>query len=256
VQAYRAIKSSITPEQEKLLQLLSSVNEGMTNRQLAREIVPNSGQMDETAVANKVGRIIKPLGELLLDAMQIKRPPTVEPEVPGNTEYSWAAFTSWDKRLRKWHLLPQFKEALLLVSSPSSQELAELEHERKTRLQEILWRPGQAKFREGLIAAYGRCAVTGCEIVEALEAAHVKPYSESLSDCPTNGLLLRADIHTLFDLYLIGIEPITHTVKLTPALKKSCYGELEGRKLFLPADKSKHPDPKWLVARWQKFSES
>jgi predicted restriction endonuclease len=81
--------------------------------------------------------------------------------------------------------------------------------ERQRKLREIGDCRGQPEFRNRLIAAYGGvCAVTGCNAVAALEACHLAPYSGAQSNHVTNGLLLRADIHTLFDLDLIGIENI------------------------------------------------
>ncbi len=45
----------------------------------------------------------------------------------------------------------------------------------------------------------GRCAVTNCDIEDVLEAAHISPYNGPSTDQVYNGLLLRTDIHTLFD---------------------------------------------------------
>ncbi len=54
-----------------------------------------------------------------------------------------------------------------------------------------------------------RCVVTGCTVIAVLEAAHIRPYRRPEDNDVKNGLLLRADIHTLFDLNLLGIEPGT-----------------------------------------------
>lgn len=73
---------------------------------------------------------------------------------------------------------------------------------------QIRERRGQQHFRDILRERYGdRCLVTGCEVLAVLEAAHIKPYQGEADNHPENGLLLRSDIHTLFDLDLIGIEP-------------------------------------------------
>jgi putative restriction endonuclease len=139
------------------------------------------------------------------------------------------------------------------IPAPSPQQLVSLQKERETRFQEILVRRGQATFRDRLIAAYGKCAVTGCDAEAALEAAHIIPYSESFSDCPTNGLLLRADIHTLFDLYLIGIDPQTLRVSLSPTLLNTTYRKWDGRKLVVPSDPALQPSQEGLAARWIVF---
>lgn len=78
---------------------------------------------------------------------------------------------------------------------------------RKETLARVRRRQGQGKFRDNLMSAYGeRCAITGCEIKALLEAAHILPYRGPATNHVTNGLLLRADLHTLFDLGLIWIE--------------------------------------------------
>jgi putative restriction endonuclease len=65
----------------------------------------------------------------------------------------------------------------------------------------LVWpRIGQGVFRIAVTDAYGRaCAVTGEHSLPALEAAHIRPYAaEGLHDV-ANGLLLRSDLHRLFD---------------------------------------------------------
>jgi putative restriction endonuclease len=101
---------------------------------------------------------------------------------------------------------------------------------RKRQIAEIVRRKGQAKFRSALIAAYGgKCAITGCDALEALEAAHISPYKGDQSDHPQNGLLLRGDLHSLFDLGLLAIDPETLTVVLAPKLANTSYASLAGQ---------------------------
>jgi hypothetical protein len=118
----------------------------------------------------------------------------------------------------------------------------------------IKTRRGQAAFRAALLAAYNRrCAVTGCKIVELLEAAHITPHSEDGGYSTQNGLLLRADIHTLYDLNLLSIDDRL-VVHLAPEIDFSQY-TLYNKKLLsfnaeLPSDA---PSPSLLSARHQKF---
>ena len=131
-----------------------------------------------------------------------------------------------------------------------------LQDERKRWLREIVERRGQPEFRSKLIDAYqGRCAVTGCDAVAALEAAHIIPYCGPASDHISNGLLLRADIHTLFDLDLIGIHPRTLTVALGPVLKNTSYSDLNGKRLAVPNSSAARPNTKALDSRWREFLE-
>jgi hypothetical protein len=118
----------------------------------------------------------------------------------------------------------------------------------------VVRRRGQPEFRSRLIAAYGgRCAVTGCDAVAAVEAAHIDPYSGPASQHVANGLLLRADLHTLFDLDLIGIDPDTLTVALAPAVRDTAYADLHGVSLRRPADPAGGPDRDALARRWLRF---
>ena len=118
----------------------------------------------------------------------------------------------------------------------------------------ILERRGQVAFRDSLLLAYGRmCAITGCDAAEALEAAHVVPVSEGGSFKVSNGLLLRADIHTLFDLHFIGINPETTAVVLAPTLRGTSYQTLAGSVLRLPLTRAVAPRVELLRRRWAQF---
>jgi len=94
-------------------------------------------------------------------------------------------------------------------------ELGALTDQRERRMAEVVQRRGQGAFRAKLMEAYeGRCAITGCDAREALEAAHIARYSGAASNDPRNGLLLRADLHNLFDLGLIAVDPGSLVVML------------------------------------------
>lgn len=61
-------------------------------------------------------------------------------------------------------------------------------------------RLGQGAFRVLVTEAYQRrCAITGERTLPVLEAAHIKPYAKHGPHLVANGLLLREDLHTLFD---------------------------------------------------------
>jgi putative restriction endonuclease len=113
---------------------------------------------------------------------------------------------------------------------------------RERVLAQIVRRRGQKEFRESLLAAYDRrCAITHCDVVDALEAAHIVPYQGPATNNVSNGLLLRADIHTLFDLGLIAVKPEELTVVLSPRLGGKAYGELRDVTLRMPKDLAKRP---------------
>ena len=99
----------------------------------------------------------------------------------------------------------------------------------------IAERRGQQAFRDKLRKAYGdRCAISGCKVVDVLEAAHIYPYRGKETNLVTNGLLLRADLHTLFDCLKISVDSETMKIWVSPDLRKSEYGDLHGRLLRLP----------------------
>lgn len=124
--------------------------------------------------------------------------------------------------------------------------------ERTRLLREVVQRRGQDKFRLQLLQAYGRrCAVTGCDVEDALEAAHIIDYLGSSTQHVKNGVLLRADIHTLFDLRLLEICPKTLNIILAPSLRGSTYATLHGQPLSLPATADKQPDIEALSIRWK-----
>ncbi|MBE2321408.1 HNH endonuclease, partial [Solirubrobacter sp. CPCC 204708] len=81
----------------------------------------------------------------------------------------------------------------------------------------VAQRRGQSTFRNQLLEAYDlRCAITGSNAVAVLEAAHICPYRGDHTNRVDNGLLLRADIHTLFDLGLIWVTP-EHHITVAPS---------------------------------------
>jgi putative restriction endonuclease len=70
-------------------------------------------------------------------------------------------------------------------------------------------RLGQGAFRVLVTNAYERrCAVTNEKTLPALDAAHIKPYSESGQHEVNNGILLRRDLHALFDQGYVTISPL------------------------------------------------
>jgi 5-methylcytosine-specific restriction protein A len=127
------------------------------------------------------------------------------------------------------------------------------EDQRQVVEKQIKERRGQQAFRQALCKRYGnRCLVTRCEVLAVLEAAHIKPYLGENDNHPENGLLMRSDIHTLFDLDLIAVEPNGLQVQLHPSIKKE-YGYLSGRVLSCRNDK--RPSSEALEERYKEFKK-
>lgn len=95
-------------------------------------------------------------------------------------------------------------------------------------------RPMQDVFRRILVSKYGTiCAISNCNVDAALEAAHIIPFAEGRAsrNLLSNGLLLRRDIHRLFDLLMIAIDPEGQRIWLHPSLRDSQYRDLHGQEV-------------------------
>lgn len=113
---------------------------------------------------------------------------------------------------------------------------------RKRILASIAVRRGQLRFRNALLARYqNRCVVTGTGYTSVLEAAHIIPFAENGSNKTSNGLLLRSDIHVLFDLLELSIDPQLRLVYCTPLLRQSAEYAVLHEKVVpnIPADTAK-----------------
>jgi hypothetical protein len=107
----------------------------------------------------------------------------------------------------------------------------------------VVQRRGQPHFRRELLRIYGgKCAISEVDAEQALEAAHIIPYKGDDTNNPTNGLLLRADLHTLFDLKLVAIDTSTMTVVISPKLMNTTYRSLVGKPLHVPQNESDQPN--------------
>ncbi len=107
---------------------------------------------------------------------------------------------------------------------------------RRRVLASVVQRQGQPQFRRSLLEAYGnRCAITGCTEESVLEAAHIIPYRGLWTNHPQNGLLLRTDLHTLFDLGLVCVATETMTLMVSRKLLDGTYTALAGLPVSLPA---------------------
>lgn len=129
-----------------------------------------------------------------------------------------------------------------------------IEDARERIITSIVRRQGQSQFRQRLLKVYNnRCAITGCDAEPALEAAHIISYKGTDTQHPSNGLLLRADIHTLFDLHLLSVDPKTKTVLIASSLANTCYSELAGKQLSPPLDEDLQPNIEALEQHYKRF---
>ncbi|MDE0148350.1 MAG: HNH endonuclease [Rhodospirillaceae bacterium] len=112
-------------------------------------------------------------------------------------------------------------------------------------------RLGQGAFRVLVTDIYDRrCAVTRERTLPALEAAHIQPYSEGGDHEARNGLLLRRDIHSLFDSGYVTVTP-SHHFEVSGRIKEEFengrdYYALHGRPIAVPTLAEQRPDPRVL----------
>lgn len=139
-------------------------------------------------------------------------PPKLRPILEGylRTGDSW-----WEKHVREEERIPGGHSLAMA----------------KTRL-------GQQRFREAMLKHYGEaCAFTGPQPPGALQAAHLYLYSKNPRHDPHGGLLLRCDLHALFDRWLITIDPDNWTIQLAPQLVGyPDLAKLNGQPVLLAAD--------------------
>lgn len=107
-------------------------------------------------------------------------------------------------------------------------------------------RPGQATFRIDVEKAYAyRCAITGERTRPALQAAHIVPWKETRRHDVRNGLLLRSDIHNLFDAGYVTVDEELRFV-VSQAIREEFengrdYYALHGRDIRVPIPAEKRP---------------
>lgn len=109
-------------------------------------------------------------------------------------------------------------------------------------------RLGQGAFRVLVTDTYNRrCAITQERTLPALEAAHIRPYGDGGEHEANNGLLLRRDIHSLFDAGYVTVTPDLW-FEVSRRIKEEFdngrhYYELHGKPIFVPTDLQRRPSP-------------
>lgn len=138
----------------------------------------------------------------------------------------------------------EFLEAVIVEAEAEQASIEDI-----NRLVAIKTRRGQPEFRRALLKAYdGRCCITNCNVEDVLEAAHIISHSEETNYLVMNGLLLRADIHTLFDLHLIKIDE-RNRIMVSVKLKESDYQKFDGLSIRLPSKLYERPKQDFLLRR-------
>lgn len=112
-------------------------------------------------------------------------------------------------------------------------------------------RLGQGSFKAVVLDAYHRtCAITNTRIRPVLEAAHIRPVASGGEHRVDNGLLLRSDVHTLFDNGYLGVDR-RYRLRVSPKLRtefgngESFYA-LAGESIALPERRADRPSREFL----------
>jgi hypothetical protein len=168
------------------------------------------------------------------------------------TSYGYYYLGKYFKEVLSVNGLPPMKRLIAfgnrmtkLAGAASPVPMEKLKKWGKKSLQKVLQRPDQAKFRKQLLQAYGRCAISGFGVEDALVAAHIRPFVKGQEQGLENGLLLRADLHMLFDAHLITVceSKGQYLVAVSNRIKKSGYfKEFNGKPLVsVPKNPSDWP---------------
>jgi putative restriction endonuclease len=153
---------------------------------------------------------------------------------------------------RLWAACLERAVATASSTAPAAAWLEEAAHrQRYGRPQIVVPRLGQRSFRLAVVDAYGSCAVTGEHSLPALEAAHIRPYSQGGTHDLRNGLSFRRDLHRLFDLGYVSVRPDGEFI-VSPRLRTEfanghTYYALAGHRLRRPRLADAAPDPDLLA---------
>jgi putative restriction endonuclease len=177
-------------------------------------------------------------------------PPNWPPHFQGFKTYN----TADSDGLMLWELAQQYVQLGFAYRSSSTQGGAsDVPVARWGEPTLIRPRLGQGAFRVIVTDNYARrCAVTGERTLPALDAAHIRPYTDHGQHEPSNGLLLRRDIHSLFDRGYVTVTP-NHHFEVSRRIRDEFengrdYYAMHGTIIRVPYRSELQPDPDSL--RW------
>jgi putative restriction endonuclease len=150
----------------------------------------------------------------------------------------------WEACLERASMVRSLEREIRLIAEPTARYGA-------ARL--IAPRLGQGTFRIAVTEAYGRrCAVTGEHSLPVLDAAHIRSYGEEGPHEVRNGILMRADLHRLFDKGYISVS-FDYRVLISDRLREDyqngrSYYPMRDHELHVPSSERDRPDPEFI--RW------
>ncbi|ANK82646.1 MAG: hypothetical protein TEF_18965 [Rhizobiales bacterium NRL2] len=182
----------------------------------------------------------------VLDAVFFARPVGKELLAAHKYDGTFISSVGASRHSRVWPISDSDVDSLLSAVREKAHKIAEYENqnpdpheplnlekiEDATALRQMVLRRYQSAFRQALLSKRPNCcAITGTSELSVLEAAHIIPYAERFADRdrPENGLLLRSDIHKLFDAHLISINPETKKIEVSDHIESPDYQSLRGK---------------------------
>jgi hypothetical protein len=130
--------------------------------------------------------------------------------------------------------------------------------ERRKQVSNQIIREGATVFRAAVLAAWSNCcAVTGTSVGRTLQAAHIFRYLGPQSNSPYNGIALRADIHALFDAYLISMryEEAGLVIRVSDKIKGTEYCAFSNKQVTLPTEVANRPHEILIDRHFRTFTE-
>ena len=112
-------------------------------------------------------------------------------------------------------------------------------------------RIGQGAFRGMVLETYQRrCALTGGKVLPVLQSAHIRPVTRGGVHHIQNGILMRSDVHALYDLGYLTVTPDL-TIRASRRLRDEFnngedYRRLDGQRIWVPSESARQPHPELL----------
>lgn len=167
-------------------------------------------------------------------------------QVQNRYEQKYLYNAEFDEEVMKILEVPQNKIDLYEMMKNTSTLTAVQDIERK-RYNRTNSRPLQAQFRQDLLSVSDRCLVTRVRMVGLLEAAHIKPHKYNGPESKDNGILLRRDIHYLFDSGNLRLDVNGNVFISQPVLED--YGRIIPEKVEIPDYVNKD----YIRWRWENY---
>ncbi|WP_201983312.1 HNH endonuclease [Hymenobacter rubidus] len=181
-------------------------------------------------------------------------PADFRPGIVQGKVYSTQDAIGWQLWRDVQAVLARYQTPNALIEQPLLQEVAGQLLEPAVAYREAVTkvRLGQGAFRAAVLDAYGKkCAISGEKTLPVLDAAHIRPYADAGPSTLGNGLLLRSDLHTLFDKHYLTVNADTLVVEVSHRIREEFsngkeYYRFQGQRLTVPKNVMDRPAQQFL----------